>query len=49
MTFKVISESFQDGDYLSDRFALSTDFGFGCNGENVSAHDTSTSRSMREG
>jgi Raf kinase inhibitor-like YbhB/YbcL family protein len=38
MTFKVISESFQDGDYLSDRFALSTDFGFGCNGENVSPH-----------
>ena len=38
MTFKVVRESFKDGDYLSDRFVLSADFGFGCGGENVSPH-----------
>jgi Raf kinase inhibitor-like YbhB/YbcL family protein len=38
MTFKVISDSFNDGDYLSDRLALSADFGFGGTGQNVSPH-----------
>ena len=36
MTLKLSSDSFIDGDYLSDRHALSSDFGFGCGGSNLS-------------
>jgi Raf kinase inhibitor-like YbhB/YbcL family protein len=38
MTFKVISNSFKDGDYLGKDFILSSDFGFGCAGGNQSPH-----------
>lgn len=38
MTFKVVSDSFRDGDYLPKDFILSRDFGFGCAGGNVSPH-----------
>src|SRR6516165_10510150 len=38
MTFTVSSNSFDDGDYLSNDFILSIDFGFGCAGGNRSPH-----------
>jgi Raf kinase inhibitor-like YbhB/YbcL family protein len=38
MAFKVVSDSFKDGDYLAKDFILSTDFGFGCAGGNKSPH-----------
>ena len=38
MTFKVISNSYKDGDYLAKDHVLSADFGFGCAGGNVSPH-----------
>ena len=38
MTFTVTSNSFKDGDYLSNDFILSADFGFGCTGGNRSPH-----------
>jgi Raf kinase inhibitor-like YbhB/YbcL family protein len=38
MSFKVISNSFKDGDYLSNEFILSADFGHGCAGGNRSPH-----------
>jgi len=36
MAFTVISNSFNDGDYLPKDFILSADFGFGCAGGNKS-------------
>jgi Raf kinase inhibitor-like YbhB/YbcL family protein len=38
MTFKVMSNSFKDGDYLAKDHILSADFGFGCAGGNISPH-----------
>ena len=38
MTFKLASQSFQDGDYLGQAHILSQDFGFGCAGGNQSPH-----------
>jgi Raf kinase inhibitor-like YbhB/YbcL family protein len=38
VTFTVSSNSFEDGDYLSNDFILSADFGFGCAGGNKSPH-----------
>ncbi len=38
MAFTVLSNSFKDGDYLSNDFVLSADFGFGCTGGNKSPH-----------
>jgi Raf kinase inhibitor-like YbhB/YbcL family protein len=38
MAFTVISNSFNDGDYLPKDFVLSADFGFGCAGGNKSPH-----------
>jgi phosphatidylethanolamine-binding protein (PEBP) family uncharacterized protein len=38
MTFKVVSDSFADGDYLPGDHILSADFGFGCAGGNRSPH-----------
>src|SRR5687767_10351020 len=38
MEFKVTSDSFKDGDYLSKDFVMSADFGFGCAGGNKSPH-----------
>ena len=38
MAFTVISNSFNDGDYLPKDFILSADFGFGCAGGNKSPH-----------
>ena len=38
MTFKVVSNSFKDGDYLPMDHILSQDFGFGCAGGNKSPH-----------
>lgn len=38
MTFKVISNSFKDGDYLPKDYILSQAFGFGCAGGNTSPH-----------
>ena len=38
MAFTVISNSFNDGDYLPKDFILSADFGFGCTGGNKSPH-----------
>ena len=38
MSFNVISNSFKDGDYLSNEFILSADFGHGCAGGNMSPH-----------
>jgi hypothetical protein len=36
MPFKIIRNSFKDGDYLPNEFILSADFGFGCAGGNKS-------------
>ena len=36
MGLTLLSKSFKDGDYLSDKHCLSSDFGFGCEGNNVS-------------
>lgn len=38
MAFKVVSDSFKDGDYLSTDHVVSADFGFGCAGGNRSPH-----------
>jgi len=38
MSFKLISNSFRDGDYLPEAHVLSKDFGFGCAGGNQSPH-----------
>ena len=38
MTLSVTSDSFKDGDYLTNDFVLSADFGFGCSGGNKSPH-----------
>ena len=38
MAFTVMSNSFNDGDYLPKDFILSADFGFGCAGGNKSPH-----------
>ncbi|MGI8525669.1 MAG: YbhB/YbcL family Raf kinase inhibitor-like protein [Pseudolabrys sp.] len=38
MAFKLISNSFQDGDTLAKQHVLSADFGFGCAGGNQSPH-----------
>lgn len=38
MTFKVVSNSFKDGDYLDMDHVLSADFGHGCAGGNRSPH-----------
>ena len=38
MTFKLVSESFRDGDYLPETHILSKDFGFGCAGGNQSPY-----------
>jgi Raf kinase inhibitor-like YbhB/YbcL family protein len=38
MAFTVISNSFNDGDYLPNDFILSAEFGFGCAGGNKSPH-----------
>ena len=38
MAFKVTSDSFKDGDYLTKDFVMSADFGFGCAGGNKSPH-----------
>jgi Raf kinase inhibitor-like YbhB/YbcL family protein len=38
MAFKVISDSFKDGDYLGKDHVMSADFGFGCAGGNKSPH-----------
>jgi Raf kinase inhibitor-like YbhB/YbcL family protein len=38
MSFKLSSQSFRDGDYLSEAHILSKDFGFGCAGGNQSPH-----------
>lgn len=38
MSFNVISNSFKDGDYLSNNLILSADFGHGCAGGNISPH-----------
>ncbi len=35
---KLTSNSFKDGDYLAQQHILSTDYGFGCAGGNVSPH-----------
>ena len=40
MAFTVVSNSFNDGDYLPKDFILSADFGFGCAGGNKSPHLT---------
>jgi Raf kinase inhibitor-like YbhB/YbcL family protein len=36
MAFKISSANFKDGDYLGNRHMLASDYGFGCNGENLS-------------
>ena len=36
MALTLSSGSFNDGDYLSDKHSLSSEFGFGCDGKNVS-------------
>ena len=36
MALTLSSGSFNDGDYLSDKHCLSSEFGFGCDGKNVS-------------
>lgn len=36
MKLTLLSTSFRDGDYLSNKHCLSSDFGFGCDGSNVS-------------
>lgn len=38
MAFKVVSDSFKDGDYLGMDHVMSADFGFGCGGGNKSPH-----------
>jgi len=38
MPFKVVSNSFKDGDYLASDHVLSADYGFGCAGANKSPH-----------
>jgi Raf kinase inhibitor-like YbhB/YbcL family protein len=38
MAFKVVSDSFKDGDYLGKDHVMSADFGFGCAGGNKSPH-----------
>lgn len=38
MAFKVVSDSFKDGDYLGKDHVMSADFGFGCAGGNASPH-----------
>jgi Raf kinase inhibitor-like YbhB/YbcL family protein len=38
MAFKVVSDSFKDGDYLGKDHVMSADFGFGCAGGNTSPH-----------
>lgn len=38
MAMTLTSDSFKDGDYLSEEHVLSEDFGFGCAGRNVSPH-----------
>jgi phosphatidylethanolamine-binding protein (PEBP) family uncharacterized protein len=38
MAFTVISNSFENGDYLPNDFILSSDLGFGCAGGNKSPH-----------
>jgi Raf kinase inhibitor-like YbhB/YbcL family protein len=38
MAFKLISDSFKDGDYLGRDHILSAEFGFGCAGGNRSRH-----------
>ena len=40
MSLKLSSQSFRDGDYLSEAHILSKDFGFGCAGGNQSPHLT---------
>jgi Raf kinase inhibitor-like YbhB/YbcL family protein len=35
---QLTSNSFKDGDYLAMDHVLSVDYGFGCNGDNVSPH-----------
>ena len=36
MKFYLLSNSFNDGDYLSTKHCLSSEFGFGCDGNNIS-------------
>ena len=36
MAFRISSANFKDGDYLGNRHILSSDYGFGCGGENLS-------------
>ena len=36
MNFNLLSNSFNDGDYLSTKHCLSSEFGFGCDGNNIS-------------
>lgn len=36
MKFNLLSNSFNDGDYLSTKHCLSSEFGFGCDGNNIS-------------
>jgi Raf kinase inhibitor-like YbhB/YbcL family protein len=38
MAFKLVSDSFKDGDYLGHDHILSAEFGFGCAGTNRSPH-----------
>ncbi|HZT96019.1 MAG TPA: YbhB/YbcL family Raf kinase inhibitor-like protein [Chloroflexota bacterium] len=38
MTLKLSSDTFEDGDYLSREQVLSSEFGFGCAGGNISPH-----------
>lgn len=38
MAMTLTSDSFKDGDYLSADHVLSTEYGFGCDGGNVSPH-----------
>jgi len=40
MSFKLSSQSFRDGDYLSEAHIFSKEFGFGCAGGNQSPHLT---------
>ena len=36
MSFSLKSKSFEDGDYLTNKHSLSCEFGFGCDGQNIS-------------
>jgi phosphatidylethanolamine-binding protein (PEBP) family uncharacterized protein len=38
MSFKLSSQSFNDGDYLPEVYILSKDYGFGCAGGDHSPH-----------